>query len=314
MIAFPFDSHISGYDESGYPIYDRASKSEDIAQVFASFLSDGVFGKGMCTVLAGSGLTATVGVGGGHIKGRFCYIDTPETVTFDAGGSRSRIDTVVLRRDLSSSVNNIVCAVVKGTESSSPKPPALTRDGTVWELGIANVTITAGSTAIAQSRIADTRLDNSRCGLVTAIMTEIDTTGLYNQIQADLAQFQNTEQANFYAWFENLQTSLEGDVAANLTSKVAVLEQSKLEGMETVVALPANGWSTTAPYTQTVAVSGVTAASDGFAAPDDASFEAYAKAMVRISTQGDGTVTFKASKIPASSLLVNMTILSGVRA
>ena len=324
MIAFPFDSHVGGYDENGYPIYDRATTSEEFALFFNCLLRDGVYGKGMCTVLAGSGMTATVGVGGMMIRGRFGYIVQEETVTFDAATSNPRYDTVVLRRDLSSSVNNIVVAVVKGTANKSPQVPALTRDGTIWELGIANVYIPANASAVSQANITDTRLDSERCGLVAAILTDIDTTALYAQIQSDLAQFKDVEQANFEAWFESLQTNLDGDVAATLTGDVAILKQdvsrvetkldSKLEGSTRTVTLSTSGWSSSAPYTQTVSVTGVTANTSGWAAPADASFEEYGSCKVRISAQGSGTVTFKASKKPSNALTVDMILLEGVTA
>lgn len=328
MIAFPFDSHISGYDENGYPIYDRATTSEEFAMFFNCLLRDGVYGSGMCTVLAGSGMTATVGVGGMMIRGRFGYIDTPETVMFEAATSSPRYDTVVLRRDLSSSINNIVVAVVKGTASTRPQVPALTRDGTIWELGIANVYIPANSTAISQANIADTRLDSDRCGLVAAILTDVDTSALYAQIQSDLARFKDVEQANFLAWFEDLQTNLDGDVAATLTSKVSLLEtetqrianeletvdNAKLEGAAATATLTASGWSSSSPYIQTVAVKGVTASNTVQVSPDAASFEAYCKALVRATAQADGALTFTASKKPTVGLVAKVLILEGVTA
>lgn len=315
MFAFPFDSHVSGYDDNGYPIYDRASTSAEIAMVYDAFLSDGVFLNTMCQVLAGSGMTATVGVGGAHIKGRFCYLDTPVTVTFQPATSQARIDTVVLRRDLSSSVNNIVCAVVKGTSGNAA--PALTRDGTIWEIGLANVRIPANSNAIQQANITDTRLDTQRCGLVTAIQTDIDTNGLYAQIQADLASFKDNEQASFEQWFSTLKTNLEGDVAAALTGRVTALEQgmpNKLEGRARTVTLSSSGWSSSAPYTQTVTVSGVTADNTVQVAPAPASHEAYCGAIVRATAQASNALTFTASKVPTANLAVNVLIIDGVTA
>lgn len=310
MIAFPFDSHISSYDDNGYPIYDRASTSEEFAKLFECLLRDGVFDSNMCQVLAGSGLTATVGTGGMMIQGRFGYITEAETVTFEAASNQKRIDTVVLRRDLSSSVNNIVCAVVKGTPGSNPSAPTLTRDGTIWELGIANVTIPANSSVISQSNINDTRLNNSRCGLVAAIMTDINTTTLYNQIQSDLAQFKAVQEADFEEWFETLQTQLDGDVAASLQSQLTLLDQNKLEGTAKTATLSSSGWSS---GTQTVTVSGVTATSTVIVSPAAANFEAYCKAMVRCTAQATNSLTFTAKTTPTAALTVNVLIIEGVQ-
>lgn len=340
MIAFPFDSHISGYDDNGYPIYDRASTSEEFALLFSSLLRDGVFGSGMCRVSASSGMTVSVSEGGMMIRGRFGYILNSETVSFEPAESRARIDTVVLRRDLSTSVNNIVCAVIKGTSGSNPTVPTLTRDGTIWELGIADVLIPANSTAISPANITDTRLDANRCGLIAAILTDIDTTGLYDQIQADLEGFKNVEQANFETWFETLQTQLEGDVAANLQSQLSVLQinvntleqsvaanetavsgiqqqvdevrQSAVRLNQASITLSSSSWSGNGPYTQTVSVGGVTSTNRVDVSPDNSSFDSYVSAKVRASAQRNGTLTFRASKKPSESLRVNVSVFREV--
>ena len=169
MRAFPFDSKIVGYDADGLPNYDRASNSEEFARLLASFLSNGLFSFDMCEVLAGTGMKATVQTGACMIEGRYGYIVSPETVTFDPADATPRIDTVVLQLNLGTDVRTIRTRVHKGVASGSPSAPALSRDNTVWELGLADVLIPANSTAIAQSRITDTRLNTNRCGAAAAI-------------------------------------------------------------------------------------------------------------------------------------------------
>ena len=43
MESFPFDSSDQGYDERGYPVYDRAVGSLMLRSTFEKFFSDGVF-------------------------------------------------------------------------------------------------------------------------------------------------------------------------------------------------------------------------------------------------------------------------------
>ncbi len=268
MDAFPFDSEITGYDSAGIPQYDRASNAEEFARLIASFLSNGVFGTGMCAVLADSGLSATVSVGNCLINGRYGHLSTAETVTFEtANAYNNRIDTVVLRLDLSNDVRNIVTDVLTGTPAQTPVAPTLTRDGTIWELGIADVLIPSNSSQVSQSNITDTRLDATRCSIVSAINSTIDTTALYLQIQNDLEQFQSVEQVQFDSWFETIQNVLSSDAAGNLyllvsaAQSTATTAQTTADSKATTTTYSAtfdsSGWSASVPYTQTASVTGI---------------------------------------------------------
>ena len=290
--AFPFNSRITGFDADGMPQYDRASSAEEFARLLASFLRSGVFGAEMCEVVADGGMYAAVGTGNAMLDGRYVYIETPERVLFDPAGALPRIDTVVLRRDLSSSVNYVVVAVVKGTEASFPVHPDLTRDSTVYELGIADVLIPANSTAVSQQNITDTRLDEERCGIVAAILAEIDTEVHQRQFVALLSDMQKA-----------LQEVYEG------VEKVNIIERT--------ATLLASGWSAEAPYTQTVAADGILGADAAFVdvdltaalTADEMSATNDAWGAVLKATAGTGSVTVVFSDVPEVDIPIKIKVV-----
>lgn len=306
--AFPFDSRITGYDESGLPLYDHASNAEEFARLLASFLRSGVFGDSMCEVLASDGMTATVGAGSALVDGRYVYLDDVELVQFEAAGTQNRIDTVVIRRDLSSAVNNAVVAVVKGTAAAVPVAPTLTRDGTVWELGIANVLIPANTTAVTQGNITDTRLADERCGLVAAVMTDIDTTHFYDQIQADLEYFRQTEQTAFNRWFEDVLNVLDKNTAGSLYNMIT----GKASTASREVMIPITGWSNSSPYRQTIAVNGVTesASCHVLLSWHPQYREQYIDSGVWAVEQGNGVVVFEVDTPPDAAFVVNVLVVN----
>lgn len=290
--AFPFDSRITGYDADGMPQYDHASNAEEFARLLESFLRSGVFGSEMCEVLADTGMYATVGVGNAMLAGRYAYISIPERILFDVAGTQPRIDTVVLRRDLSSDVNDVVVAIVKGTEAASPVRPALTRDGTVYELGLADVLIPANSTAVSQQNITDTRLDEERCGIVAAILAEIDTEVHQRQFVALLSDMQKA-----------LQEVYEG------VEKVNIIERT--------ATLLASGWSAEAPYTQTVEVADVLGSDAAFVdadltaalTADEMSALNDAWGGVLKATAGTGSVTVVFSDVPEVDIPIKIKVV-----
>lgn len=185
MRSFPFNAVITGMSEEGYPILDRVFGAEDWRDVVKRLISNGIFMDSDESFQATAGDNMTVIFTGGTclIEGTIGTEKNVREMAFQAADTQDRIDTVVLRFNDNRDVRSIDYYVKTGSSSDTPIRPELTRTDTVWELGLCDVYIPANSSSISQSRITDTRLETSRCGLCLPFAT-VDTTGLYDQIQA----------------------------------------------------------------------------------------------------------------------------------
>lgn len=226
---------------------DRKMKAEDFREYFTPFISNGIYPNPSTKlqVVSDTGMRVIVKGGKAFINGSL-YINTDDLVlTLDhADGVLGRIDRIVLRMDTIE--RNIKCIVKKGQFASSPVAPTLQRDADAHELCIAEILVSKGSIEILQSMITDTRLDTENCGIVTGLIKEIDTTTLYNQLQAHIQEkgiemdewikgakvfFEN----DFNAWFETIKGALDGDVAGNLLNKILELENKVGTGVVDII-------------------------------------------------------------------------------
>lgn len=193
MNSYPFTSQVT-YDEQGLPEYDRAVDSAFLRKVFAQYFSDGIFYKptSALQVSIDTGMNVKVLPGVCHIQGAVGIEDAERVLAVQASETQDRIDTVVARLDLSLEARSIDLYVVKGTASESPVAPTLTRNSTIWELGLANIFVAKNTATITQQRITDTRLDNSRCGVVAQTIGTLDTSPYFAQVQAMISDLEKT--------------------------------------------------------------------------------------------------------------------------
>ena len=245
MQSYPFTSQVT-YDEQGLPLYDRAVDSEFLRAVFAAYFSDGIFYKptNALQVVAGTGLQVQVNPGICHIRGAMGIETETRTLTLETAGTLPRIDTVVARLDLSLAVRNIELYILKGTPSSTPQRPALTRDATIWELGLADIAVAANSSTITQSSITDTRLDTERCGVVAQTIGSLDTAPYFAQLTAAIAEHQEEAEAQIDA-LQAAIAAVEGDTAWMLKS----LYDGKSRNKDIFDTIAANAPMYTALYT-----------------------------------------------------------------
>lgn len=251
--------------------HDRTYKAEDWAEYFASFIGNGVFpvpSTGL-QVIIDSGMNVNIKAGKAWINGYFYNNTSDLTITIGtADGQLNRIDRIVVRWDLT---NRIISAKVKSSAySASPTAPALQRDADIYELALADVFVGAGVTAITQSNITDQRLNTSLCGVVAAVVDQIDTEAFNAQLQAWFAEYQslsaaeyntlvsymnslklqgNTQYdafeqhmadfeaqaaAEFNSWFAGLQDVLDENTAANLMNITNALD-ARVDLLEAVI-------------------------------------------------------------------------------
>lgn len=202
---------------------DRKYTTDWLAKWVSSFISNGVY-DGELAVTAGDGMTVTLPAGKAWINGYYYQNDAPITLPIsNADGVLHRKDTIVLRWDVNE--RNITAQVLQGTFDSNPVAPEIVRTVEQYDLKLAEISIPAGTTAITQALITDTRLDTAVCGIVTGVIDQVDTTTFYNQIAADLAQFKSTQQADFEVWFDSIKDILDESTAGNLLNMIDAVSE-----------------------------------------------------------------------------------------
>lgn len=241
---------------------ERWQYASDFAEYFGDVLSSGLLHKDnvpslQVTIIPNS-LKTKVDRGQALIKG-YSYRNTePIEMTHDITEvGLNRIDRIVLRLDLRNANRYIRVFVKKGEEAVKPVPPSLQRDNYIYELSLAQIQIISNSTSINPTTLKDERMDEELCGLVSSLisvptsvfqqqwdywfsaqkgqyvqemlnwMNEQQTTfsnWMVNE-QTVFSDWMLNEQNIFNKWFSTIQGSLEGDIAANLTSRLTIVEE-----------------------------------------------------------------------------------------
>lgn len=197
---------------------DRTYDAEQMSNYFDGLVSNGVYESigDRFLVTSGSGLTVNVGSGRAIIQSRWVKNDDTTTLSLDpADASNNRIDAVCLRLDLVA--RSITLVIKKGTASSSPVMPDITRNESVYELYLATVQVNKGATRV--SSITDLR-PSTYCGWVTGIVQQVDTSDLFLQFQIAYEQqfalfdaYMAEKEALFNEWFANLTGQLRVDAS-----------------------------------------------------------------------------------------------------
>lgn len=147
-----FDSQIGDVRE-----YNAAEFAEYFETLVDSGLILGALNDLNPTV-TGANMIVTVDTGNSFINGRWYENDSTLDNTFDTETiPNDRIDLLVLRLDLNTNERKITFEIVKGTPSVTPVAPTLTRNSTIYELGLAEVFITGGQSFIQSGDLTDLR-------------------------------------------------------------------------------------------------------------------------------------------------------------
>lgn len=217
---------------------DRKYTAAQIGDYLQGLVSSGVYADDASSlqVLAAGGMQLTVKPGRAMLDHKFLYNDSLLTLTLDSGGAQDRIDAVIAYMDLTERACGII--IKKGTQAAAPKAPALVRNATRKEFMIASVLVRRLATQITQVNITDTRGDQTVCGWVTGLITQVPTGTLLLQYQqacaAELAAIQaymSQQQVEWDAWFSALTEQLtvsgftqEYTNAVTLTADTATIE------------------------------------------------------------------------------------------
>lgn len=222
---------------------DRKYDAVTLSRMFDGIIRDGVisaFGKTFA-VTVNSGNRINVDTGRAWFDHTWTLNDS--IMVLDCGMAevlQDRYDAVVLEvnEDTTARCNSI--QIIHGSPSTSPVKPTLTKTEHVHQYPLAYILRKAGSTAISQQYI-ENAVGTSACPLATGVLTQMST----DQIVAQWG-------AEFSEWFNDQRETLTTDVAGKLNARIDKLKTYSF-------TLKANAWSSTAPYSQTVMVSNVTA-------------------------------------------------------
>ena len=217
-----------------YPLDSYDYDASDAAGFFSTRLS-GVYSAEEDFAVTASGSTSvTISAGRAWIHpsrwtGYSVLCKDPQMIQLPvADGLRSRIDRVVLRYDAAARQTRLV--VLEGTpDSASPAPPELSRTALVYDLCLADIARPAGSAAVTNADLTDTRADEDVCGVMRDGVTGIPTQQLVEQWRAAQAAQAAAAQQKFDA-----QTSAMQQQSGELSAEIKKLQDGSFYTKEQV--------------------------------------------------------------------------------
>lgn len=195
----------------------RIYSADDFSRIFDGLIRDGVYagyGGNFSVSADGSGMKVTVASGRAWFNHTWTYYDTNQDLSIaNASGINDRWDSVVLEVNTATRTN--VIKVITGAYPSggqvSPVPPTMANgENGVYQHRLANIRVNHGVSKITNANVYNTVGVNDETPFVTVI-ADINT-----PITTLVRQY--TDQ--FEDWFDNLNTQLSGDVAANLQRQI----------------------------------------------------------------------------------------------
>lgn len=228
--SFPFDSdQVNG-------VYDREYFADDFARFFRAFISSGTFMNEASNlqVIANGDMSVTLKPGSMIIDG-YRYDNVADIIIniSPADGVLKRIDRV--SATWSKEDRDIHYVVREGAYSYEPVAPECRRTAEYKDYVVADIIVEAGAISIKQADIVDQRLNSEVCGLAIPF-GKVDTSSLYDQIQAALEEFQSVNEKEFEEWFESIQGKLSEDAAGNLQNQIGLLEDLTTQAKGSLVA------------------------------------------------------------------------------
>ena len=190
---------------------DRRYNADQMSQLFDGILNDGVFNKvgELMMVVPGTGLQVLVKSGRAWFNSTWSYNDAAYPLNLSTPDvAVPRIDAVVLEVDHTETVRRNRLLIVKGFASSNPEKPTLTNTDLIHQHPLAYVTLRAGAESISSGDI-EIMVGKDECPFVTGILET-----------ASLEDLFASWDEQFTTWFEDIQSQLEGDVAANLLNQI----------------------------------------------------------------------------------------------
>lgn len=190
---------------------DRKYDATQFASLFDGVITDGVVAAvgDFFATTPGGGMVVNVGSGRAWFNRTWTYNDAKIPLTLDGSDLLyDRIDAVVLEIDTGVAVRDNSIKVVKGIPAQEPEKPTLTNEGDIHQYALAYVRVKASSVEIGSGDIT-INVGQVDCPFVTSIIETPELEVLFAQWDAQ-----------FKEWFENVQSQLEGDVAANLQRQI----------------------------------------------------------------------------------------------
>lgn len=205
--------------------YDREYDAEQFADYFSRFISNGVFGNpanNLQVVYLDNSekpFNVTIKKGSAFIEGYWYELTEDMEVEIPANTQATQaMHTICCTLDKQE--RKVYVRLRENVVSDLPE-----RTENVFDLVLSRITVQSNASKLNASDIVDRRANNDYCGFVVGLVSQIDTTDLFNQYDSA-----------FNEWFQKVKDQLTEDAAGNL--------QNQIDGIKTDVETNKTGIET----------------------------------------------------------------------